>query len=77
VGLPYNRHLPDEDFYIDPWAEYAVLTSEGSRISLDLRRVPYDVEGFIRIYEQSGMPKPERIIGEYKRGLETINKKRL
>ncbi len=27
----------------DPWAEYAVLTVDGNRISLDLRRIPIDV----------------------------------
>ena len=73
VGLPYNRHLPEDKFYINPWAEYAVLTSEGRLTRLELRRVPYDIEALIGVYEQSGIPNPERSISEYRRGLETIN----
>jgi putative phosphoesterase len=75
VGLAYDRNVPEDRFRIDPWAEYAVLTSDGGNVSLDLRRVPYDVEELIRIYRRSGIPGPERIIEQYTRGLEKSNNK--
>ena len=49
----------------DPWAEYAVLTVDGDRISLDLRRVPIDVAALKEIVNASGMPEPEMITGRY------------
>ena len=40
----------------DRYAEYAVLSLDGDRLSLDLRRVPYDVERVASACRQSGMP---------------------
>lgn len=68
VGLAYNRNQPKDDFHLDPWAEYAVLSSEGGRISLDLRRVPYNTDELIRIYEASGRPNIETMLAQYGRG---------
>lgn len=68
VGLVYNRNQREDDFHLDPWAEYAVLSSEGKRISLDLRRVPYDIDELIRIYEASGRPNIEALLAQYGRG---------
>lgn len=69
VGLPYNRHLPEDEFHIDPWAEYAVLTSDAGRISLDLRRVTYDVPRLLDIYKSSGRPYIEGIVAHWEKGL--------
>lgn len=70
VGVGFNRHQPEDTLRMDPWAEYAVLTSEGSRLALELRRVPYDVARFLRIYEESDKPHREASMEQYKRGLE-------
>jgi predicted phosphodiesterase len=69
VGLPYNRHVPDDEFHIDPWAEYAVLTSDAGRLSLDLRRVPYDVPRLLDIYRTGGRPHIEGIVSHWEKGL--------
>ncbi len=69
VGLPFNRHLPEDAFRIDPWADYAVLTSEDDRISLDLRRVSYDVPRLLEVYRSSGRPHIEGIVSQWERGL--------
>ena len=44
-----------------------MLTAEDGRISLDLRRVPYDVNDVIRIYEDSGRTYADEVIGMYTR----------
>ncbi len=66
VGLAYSHHQPDDDFRADPWAEYAVLSSEGERLALEFRRVPYDVAPLIQAYESSGRPYAEQAIAQYR-----------
>lgn len=56
VGLAYSHHQPEGAERFDPWAEYAVLTSEGSRLALEFRRVPYDVAPLTDAYLNSGRP---------------------
>lgn len=67
VGLAYSHHQPEDAFQADPWAEYAVLTSEGARLALEFRRVPYDVAPLIQAYESSGRPYAEKAVAEYSR----------
>ena len=56
VGMAndFTRAARDEGF--DRYAEYAVLSLDGDRLSLDLRRVPYDVERVASACRTSGMP---------------------
>ncbi len=65
IGLAYSHHQPEDSFRADPWAEYAVLTSEGESLALEFRRVPYDVAPLIRAYESSGRPYARRAIEQY------------
>lgn len=66
VGVVYDRHQPEgEQRRLDPWAEYAVLSSEGERLALEFRRVPYDVEPLVEIIRASGRPDAEAMIAEY------------
>ncbi len=65
IGLAYSHHQPDEGFQADPWAEYAVLTSEGPRLALEFRRVPYDVAPLLDVYRRSGRPFAEQAIAQY------------
>lgn len=67
VGVAYSHHQPEQDQRMDPWAEYAVLTSEGSRLALEFRRVPYDVETLLEAYRNSGRPYAEQAIAQYGR----------
>ena len=65
VGLAYSHHQPEDAFRADPWAEYAVLTSEGPRLALEFRRVPYDVASLISAYRSSGRPYADKAVGQY------------
>lgn len=65
VGLAFNRNQTPEDFRVDPWAEYAILTSEGERVGLEFRRVPFDVAEVVRSLRESGRPHIERVLAQY------------
>jgi putative phosphoesterase len=65
VGFAYSHNQPDDQFYADPWAEYAILTAQNSQIGLEFRRVPFDPKELIRIYTQSGRPFAEDAIAQY------------
>jgi putative phosphoesterase len=67
VGLAYDVLQAPEQLQINAWAEYAILTAEQGRLSLDFRRSPYDVEQIIEIYRASGRPHTESRIAEYRR----------
>jgi putative phosphoesterase len=56
VGLPFRGLPVGELQLISPWAEYALVRIEERRISVDLRRTSYDVEGMLRPTIDSGVP---------------------
>jgi predicted phosphodiesterase len=61
VGLPYDTHPPTSDRGArnPAWAEYAVLTLEGGRMHVDLRRTPFDTDALLRAARTNGMPHVE------------------
>lgn len=65
VGLAYSHYQPSGNFKVDKWAEYALLTANNGRIALEFRRVPFDVDTLISIYQSSGRPHAEDSIGQY------------
>ncbi len=65
VGFAYSHAQEEESFRADPWAEYAVLSSEGERVGLEFRRVPFDVTELIDAYRESGRPYAEEAIAQY------------
>ncbi len=66
VGVVYDRHQPDDgNPRLDPWAEYAVLSSEAERLALEFRRVAYDVGPLVEIIRASGRPDAETMAAEY------------
>ena len=67
VGFSYSHHQPEGQFQADPWAEYAILTVEDGRTSLEFCRVPFDVEKLIRVYRESGRPFADEAIAQYQR----------
>jgi predicted phosphodiesterase len=67
VGFAYSHNQPDDNFHADPWAEYAILTAENGRTSLEFRRVLFDAQELIRIYRESGRPFAEEAIAQYER----------
>jgi putative phosphoesterase len=65
VGFAYSHHQPDEGFQADPWAEYAILTSEREQLALEFRRIPFDVAALIEIYRASGRPHADTAMAQY------------
>jgi predicted phosphodiesterase len=56
VGVAYRHGQTEEGFQLDPWAEYALLTSRGDRLALEFRRIPFDVVELVQIARASGRP---------------------
>lgn len=56
VGMANDFKRAARDRGFDRYAEYAVVSLDGDRLSLDLRRVPYDVDRVAAACRQSGMP---------------------
>lgn len=65
VGLAYGSAQPEGRFRLDPWAEYALLTSAGDRLALEFRRVPFERAGMITVYAASGRPHADEVIAQY------------
>jgi hypothetical protein len=65
VGVAYRHDQPDDHFRLDPWAEYALLSSRSGSLSLEFRRVPFDVERLVSVYNVSGRPFSDLAIAEY------------
>ena len=56
VGLPFEVcHSASYSSY-RPWAEYALIEIKNGRLSVDLRRAPYDVGEMLRLTIGSGAP---------------------
>lgn len=68
IGVVYNVLLPQDTVHTDAWAEYAILSYDASGgLSLDFRRVPYDVEHLLQVIRSSGRPHADSMIAEYRR----------
>jgi putative phosphoesterase len=70
VSLAYNwEHSNVEKGItsVDPWADYAIISSEGNNLGVTFRHVPYDVEELGSIIRKSGRPHAEDVISEYRR----------
>ena len=67
VGFAYSHNQPENTFHADLWAEYAILTAENGHVSLEFRRLPFDAQGLIRIYRESGRPFAEDAIAQYQK----------
>lgn len=65
VGFAWRHGQDDANFKADPFAEYAVLTSEQGRIRLEFRRVSFDVDALVRVYELRGRPYATDAIAQY------------
>jgi putative phosphoesterase len=66
VGIAYNRHMVEAEFYIYPIAEFAVLHVDGSHAALEFCRVPFDVDELERVSLASGKPHAERDARRYR-----------
>lgn len=67
IGAAYNHEQSNDVGYLDPWAEYAVLTVEGMQTRLEFRRVPLDMASMAEIYRHSDRPFASGAMEEYRR----------
>jgi len=67
VGLPFHPVPPSEPIFNPAWAEYAIVTTDRGALSVDLRRVPIDLDALIRVTRGSDMPHAEWWIGDWRR----------
>lgn len=67
IGVAYNHEQSDDQGYLDPWAEYAVLTVDGMQVSLEFRRVPLDMDKMAEMYRHSDKPFAETAMEQYTR----------
>ncbi|HLF73126.1 MAG TPA: metallophosphoesterase family protein [Anaerolineales bacterium] len=65
VGVAYNHEQSGDKGYLDPWAEYAILTVEGRQVSLEFRRIPLDMDQLADIYRHSDRPFAESVMEQY------------
>lgn len=67
VGLPLDRKRARREMGArnPPWGEYAIVTSEGNPFSVELLRVPFDIEGFLTLLAHRGMPHTEWLVNAW------------
>lgn len=58
IGLPFRR--PHRGIMeIAPRAEYGLVQHDGDRLSIELRRTAFDLDGLLRVMREGGMPHAE------------------
>jgi putative phosphoesterase len=65
VGLAYNHDQPEDDFRLDPWAEYAILSEMDRTIGLEFRRVPLPLDAVRQALRESGRPGAQAFLAQY------------
>ena len=66
VSLAYNwERSKEEQLRVDPWADYAIVSTEGDCFGITFRHVPFDVGELARIIRASGRPYAEEAIAMY------------
>jgi predicted phosphodiesterase len=70
VSLAYDWEHSDLEqgrMRIDPWADYAIVESDGPCLGITFRHVPYDVDELARIVRASGRPYAEESLAAHGR----------
>lgn len=63
----YNWELYKEQIRVDPWADYAIISTNGANFGITFRHVPYDVGKLSHITRASGRPYAEESLAVYQR----------
>lgn len=58
VGLPFERGATRK-VRNPTWAEYAIVTTQGQELRVELRRVKYSLADLTKAVRRSGMPDPD------------------
>ena len=62
VGLGYDHEQNEDSMRFDPWASWAVVSTDGERLSVEFRRTPFEVGAVVAAYRTSGIPYPDESI---------------
>jgi len=65
VGMPFERDAAGRVQRRNPRAEFAILSSTGDSLSIDLRRVPFDLNTLLSAARAGGMPNAGRWAEEW------------
>ncbi|KIG12426.1 serine/threonine protein phosphatase [Enhygromyxa salina] len=65
VGMPFERAFDGGAPKILPWCEYGVISGADGTLSVDLRRVPLDLERFAASVRESSMPGAARWVEQW------------
>jgi predicted phosphodiesterase len=66
VGFPLDHHQSASPPRADVCAEYAILNLDGRAISVEFRRIPFDVDELLESVAASGLPNPEDAAGHWR-----------
>lgn len=66
VGLPLDHHQSNDPPRADIHSEYAIVGVGGPAVTVDFRRVPFDVDELLRSVEESGLPNREDAAGHWR-----------
>lgn len=67
ISLAYNWELSQEQTRVDPWADYAIISTAGTNFGITFRHVPYDVQELSRLTLASGRPYAADSLDIYQR----------
>ena len=56
VGLGYDHEQNEDSMRFDPWASWAVVSTDRDRLSIELRRTPFDIAAVVATYRAGGIP---------------------
>ncbi len=68
VGFGYDHEQPEDGFALDPWASYAVVTTDEAGMRLELRRVAFDARKVAAALRACGMPFADERAAAWERG---------
>lgn len=66
VGFAKDAISPAAPVHNPSWAEYAVITSDGGRLDVSLRRVPFDLGAHFAALDASGIPRAQWRKGDWR-----------
>ena len=66
VGMPFrDEPAPGGEPIVLPWAEYAIIGEESTTITIDLRRVTFNIKEYVKTLSESELPLKNWLIGQY------------
>jgi diadenosine tetraphosphatase ApaH/serine/threonine PP2A family protein phosphatase len=65
VGLGYDHERDEASMRFDPWASWAVVFTDGGRLSVEFRRTPFEAGAVVAAYRASGIPYGDESTGSW------------